>query len=68
MTTPLGFIIWTDEPQVCPPGQVAKLSDGPTVGLMHKANDFVKNSNKNITEIVFKMLLETKNKTVRTQH
>ena len=64
MATPLGFIIWTENVDISPPGQVAGLSDGPKVALMHKAKDFVEKSGKKIAEIEFKMQLESNKQTV----
>ena len=58
MATPLGFMIWRDEDDFCPPGEIVQFSDGQCISLLHKAKKFVADSGKDLSEIEFKMQLE----------
>jgi hypothetical protein len=58
MSVPLGFMIWRDEDDFCPPGQIAEFTDGQCISLLHKAKKVVEDSGKTVSEIEFKMQLE----------
>ncbi len=67
MSTPLGFMIWRDEDDFCPPGETASFYDGQCISLLHKAKKFVEESGKELSEIEFKMQLE-QNGQIKAEH
>ena len=67
MSTPLGFMIWRDEDDFCPPGQTAEFNDGPAISLLHKAKNYVNDSGKTLPDIEFKVQLE-KNNNIVAEH
>lgn len=64
MSTPLGFMIWRDEDDFCPPGETANFSDGQPISLLHKAKKYIEESGKSLSQVEFKMLLEQNGQSV----
>ena len=64
MSNPLGFMIWRDEDDFCPPGEIVEFTDGQCISLLHKAKKVVEETGKSISEIEFKIQLEQNGQSV----
>jgi len=63
----LGFLIWTDDPTVAPPGEQGKFSDGITVSLFETVKKYLAETGKDISSVPLKLEL-LKNGQVVAEH
>lgn len=64
MSTPMGFMVWREEDDFCPPGEIVEFTDGQCVSLLHNAKKVVEDTGKSISKIEFKMQLEQNEQSV----